>query len=137
MRHKFVTKHCADVARADVARADVARADVARNLWASMRVCADCHFRQHARESPAPAAALVLAFSSSHMHGPGGVLMQIQQLSKQQHMPMAAAYCCLCRQCTWLCSTDVDLNTACLDFLHLSRSTEKIQQAAALMHASN
>lgn len=102
-----------------------------------MRVCADCHFRQQAHTCAKPAAALVLAFSSTRLHGEGGVVEQIREQARNKHMPMAAAYCVVCRQCTWLCSADMELNSACLDFMQLARSTAKIQSAAAVMHASN
>ena len=83
---------------------------------------------------PTPGAALVLAFSSTQLHGPRGIIAQIENLSEQKPLSMTAAYCCVCRRCTWLCRPDAEINEACLEFLHMCRTAEQVGAALALMH---
>jgi hypothetical protein len=101
-----------------------------------MRVCAVCHFGLQAggMHVAQPSAALVLAFSSTDVHGKDGILAQIATMSAIKHMPMASAYCNVCRSCTWLCRDDADINEACLEFMHIWRSTEQIRASLAVMH---
>ena len=100
-----------------------------------MRVCASCLFsKQEQQQEETPAAALVLAFSSSRLRGAGGIVQQIETMSELKHLPMAAAYCTTCRKCTWLCQQNVTLNDACLQFLHAARTSEQIQNALLRMH---
>jgi hypothetical protein len=101
-----------------------------------MRVCAVCHFgfTGGCVDAGPPAAALVLAFSKTHVHGKDGILAQIACMSATKHMPMASAYCSVCRTCTWLCRDDAHINEACLEFMHIWRSTEQITASLALMH---
>ncbi len=100
-----------------------------------MRVCASCLFsKQEQQQEETPAAALVLAFSSSRLRGAGGIVQQIETMSELKHLPMAAAYCTTCRKCTWLCKQNVTLNDACLQFLHAARTSEQIQNALLRMH---
>jgi Fe-S oxidoreductase len=99
-----------------------------------MRVCGSCHFGDHAGKDSAPAAALVLAFSSTQLHGPRGIVKQIENMCEKQNLPSAAAYCSVCRRCTWLCRADADINEACVEFLHTWRTTEQIAKCVALMH---
>ena len=106
--------------------------------FCAMRVCGCCHFGRNMATDrklpPAPAAALVLAFSSTQLQGSHGIIGQIENLSEQKPVSMASAYCCVCRRCTWLCRTDADINEACLEFLHMWRTGEQISAALALMH---
>jgi hypothetical protein len=108
------------------------------NTFCAMRVCGICHFGSHMATEPlllpAPAAALVLAFSSTQLHGSHGIVRKIENLSEEKPLSMAAAYCCVCRRCTWLCRTDADINEACLEFLHMWRTGEQINASLALMH---
>ena len=57
-----------------------------------MRVCAVCHFglQEGSVDAGPPAAALVLAFSSTHVHGKNGILAQIASIA-----------CRLQSTCTW------------------------------------
>ncbi len=98
-----------------------------------MRVCGRCLFTA-ADTNFQPYAALVIAFSSTRMQGAGGILEQIENMSAIKHLPMASAYCCVCRRCTWLCNADADLNNACLEFLQNSNTTESIESALKIMH---
>ena len=117
--------------------------------FCAMRVCGTCHFGSVAEQSRAaqsgaahtsiaqgcaPAAALVLAFSSTQLHGQKGIIAQIESICELKHLPMAAAYCCVCRRCTWLCSAGAEINQACLEFLHISRTTEQMQAGMLIMH---
>ena len=119
--------------------------------FGALRVCGTCHFGSGAEQSRgaqsgaaassiaqgyAPASALVLAFSSTQLHGQKGIIAQIENICEQKHLAMAAAYCCVCRRCTWLCSADAEINEACLEFLHISRTTEQMQAGMALMHGA-
>lgn len=119
--------------------------------FGAMRVCGTCYFgcfAEKRREAPgsaatgtvpegcAPAAALVLAFSTTHLHGQKGIIAQIEGMCEQKHLPMAAAYCCVCRRCTWLCSADAEINEACLEFLHVSLTTEQMLAGMAIMHTA-
>jgi hypothetical protein len=103
-----------------------------------MRVCGTCHFGRNMATDrgllPTPGAALVLAFSSTHLHRPAGIIAQIENLSEQKPLSMAAAYCCVCRRCTWLCRPDTEINEACLEFLHMWRTAEQVGAALSLMH---
>jgi UTP:GlnB (protein PII) uridylyltransferase len=98
-----------------------------------MRVCAVCKHAGTVDVGPA-AAALVLAFSSTLLHGKNGILEQIASMSATKHMPMASAYCSVCRTCTWLCRDDADINEACVEFMHIWHSTKQMQASLALMH---
>jgi hypothetical protein len=111
----------------------------------TMRVCGSCRFGcfstscglKQANEmlkDVKPAAALVLVFSEPNFGGPHGIVAQIQDLAASKPRAMAAAYCEVCRCCTWLCSAESDINVACLEFLHLSRTADQIEEAIALMH---
>jgi len=100
-----------------------------------MRVCAACRFGSAASNSswPMPATALVLAYSSTHLQGKNGIVSKIQNISEQKPVNMASAYCSKCRSCTWLCRPDADINEACVEFLHMSRTSEQISKALTVM----
>ena len=110
-----------------------------------MRVCGSCRFGRFSTsyafkqanemlKDVKPAAALVLVFSEQNFGGSHGIVAQIQDLAASKPRGMAAAYCEVCRCCTWLCNTESDINVACLEFLHLSRTADQIEEAIALMH---
>jgi len=98
-----------------------------------MRVCGTCHFGQGSASWPSPAAALVLTYSSTQLHGSSGIVCQIQNIAEQKPVNKASAYCSVCRSCTWLCRPEADINEACVDFLHMSRTSQQISQALTLM----
>ncbi len=113
-----------------------------------MRVCAVCHFKVTGSSSlplseavetqvKKPASALVLSFSKTELDGKNGIIAEIASMSATQHMPMAAAYCSVCRNCTWLCRDDADINEACLEFMHSWHSTKHMLASLALMHAGS
>jgi hypothetical protein len=108
------------------------------NTFCAMRVYSICHFGSNMTTDPvllpAPAAALVLAFSSTQLHGSHGIIGQIENLSEQKPLSMAAAYCCVCHHCTWFCHTDTDINEMCLEFLHMCHTGEQISAALTMMH---
>jgi hypothetical protein len=108
------------------------------NTFCAMRVCGICHFGSNMATDPvllpAPAVALVIAFSITQLHGSHGIIGQIENLSEQKPLSMAAAYCCVCHHCTWLCRTDTDINEVSLEFLHMCCTGEQIGAALALMH---
>ncbi len=86
-----------------------------------MRKCGRCFFggESHAAAAAAaPSAACVLVFSSTSMHGDGGVLRRIDELAASQMVPRASSYCKSCRRKTWLCGDSSDLSAAALDFWH-------------------
>jgi hypothetical protein len=114
----------------------------------TMRVCAVCHFKVTGSSSlplseavetqvKKPASALVLSFSKTELDGKNGIIAEIASMSATQHMPMAAAYCSVCRNCTWLCRDDADINEACLEFMHSWHSTKHMLASLALMHAGS
>ena len=100
-----------------------------------MRVCAACQFGTAASTGnwPMPATALVLAYSSTQLHGKSGIVSKIQNISEQKPVNKASAYCSKCRCCTWLCRPDDDINEACVEFLHMSRTSEQINKALTVM----
>jgi hypothetical protein len=111
----------------------------------TMRVCGSCRFGRFSTsygfkqanemlKDVKPAAALVLVFSESKFGGSHGIVAQIQDVAASKPRAMAAAYCEVCRCCTWLCSAESDINVACLEFLHLSRTADQIEEPIALMH---
>lgn len=109
------------------------------HICAAMRVCGTCRFGRNTATTATdpvltPGAALVLAFSSTQLHGLRGIIAQIENLSEERPLSMAAAYCCVCRRCTWLCRPDAEINEACLEFLHMWRTAEQVDTALALMH---
>ncbi len=98
-----------------------------------MRKCGRCSFggESHAAsaaaaEAAAPSAACVLVFSSTSMHGDGGVLRRIDELAASQMVPRASSYCKSCRRKTWLCEDSSDLSAAALDFWHQWHTGKRI-----------
>ena len=94
-----------------------------------MRKCGRCFFgaESHAASAAAaPSAACVLVFSSTSMHGDGGVLGCIDELAASEIVPRASTYCKSCRRKTWLCEDSSDLSAAALDFWHQWRTGKRI-----------
>ncbi len=106
-----------------------------------MRKCGRCFFggESHAASAAAsaaaaaPSAACVLVFSSTSMHGDGGVLRRIDELAASQMVPRASSYCKTCRRKTWLCGDSSDLSAAALDFWHQWHTGKRIARSLERM----
>jgi hypothetical protein len=101
-----------------------------------LRKCAVCvHGTNHGTKltRAAPSAACVLAFSRSRMEGPDGVLELIEGMTGGEAVPMASAYCKACRRTTWLCSADLDLSAAAVDFWQRWHASGNIKRALAII----
>ena len=113
-----------------------------------MRVCGTCRFGCFGQSAGSaahgvgvagaaveqlPFAALVLFFCRTQFDGRQGIIAAIESMCEQKHMPMAAAYCSVCRRCTWLCREDADINVACAEFLHQWRASEQILAGMSLL----
>jgi len=80
-----------------------------------MRTCGVCLYKDILEDRP-PTAACVVAFSSAKWEGQDGILARIGKMADSQVLPLASAYCTVCRASTWLCRTDLNLSEAVLDF---------------------
>lgn len=96
-----------------------------------MRKCGRCTFGGKAHG--APSAACVLVFSSTSMHGDGGVLGRIDELAASEMVPRASTYCKSCRRQTWLCEDSADLGAAAIDFWHQWHAGKRIARSMARM----
>jgi len=104
-----------------------------------MRQCGTCVLRRApaGAASVAPSAACVVLFSSTTMHGDGGILSRVDELAASELLPGASTYCKACRKRTWLSddAAAVDINASVLYFWHQWRANKRIASSMERMRS--
>lgn len=103
----------------------------------SRRSCGVCCFGRH--PTAVASAAAVLAYGRTTFSGAEGIMAYIAQASAREQMHSASAYCEVCREVTWLCTSgdDACLNSAVVEFKCNMQRAKDVEAAVAVVHSSN